>query len=160
MPLLTPIVESSKNLVDWLFTSDFPTTKSYNFEKRQQLRRALQDPSNNRPTDQPQIHEATTIRFRTQLKIQFLKAFGFDGLNTTTNTITCADGRVEEYTSGRLPLRFVITSLLGMPNRPDNVVNGVPQLSLRQFLLNWVGGFTIRRDRFDKKIQNPLQTAI
>ncbi len=75
----------------------------------------------------------------TIMKTRFVKAIGFDGYNPITNLITSADGETVEYTGSSIPFWLMLASFLGLPSRPETVVNGVPQFSGWQLLRNLFG---------------------
>lgn len=88
------------------------------------------------------IQEPTrTQLFLNHLKTRFIKAFGFDGYDQNTTIITSADGKESPYTGESLPLWVIITSLLGLPNRPAYVEKGIPRYTMAQFFRNFIGGW-------------------
>ena len=69
----------------------------------------------------------------------FLRAYGFDGYNAVNENITSADGKTKLYSGTRLPFWLMVASFLGLPSRPESVVEGVPQFSGWQLLRNLFG---------------------
>lgn len=165
--LVSPIESNPRHPVKWLMTTAFPSTLGEVIQMREmRLRRAPRfsssyEPSESAPaTDSAESQGIIQVPSRTQrflkpLKAQFIRAFGFDGYNQNTTVITCADGKETPYTGDSLPLWLIITSLLGLPNRPHYVEDGIPQYTVLQFFRNFVGGWNpIRVVRSARWVKN------
>lgn len=72
-------------------------------------------------------------------KIEFLRAYGFDGFDHASGMISSADGKTKPYLSDKLPFWLILASFLGLPSRPERVVNGAPEFSGWQLLRNFLG---------------------
>lgn len=72
----------------------------------------------------------------------FRKAYGFDGLNPTTDEVLAANGELRKTV--KFPFIFLLTSFFGLPNRPAGFdQEGNPILTWSQFFSNIVGGWTL-----------------
>lgn len=93
-------------------------------------------------TDEQSPNEPLTIDIATGIiRTCFLATYGFDGYDNVKRRVTTSKGTDEPYQGKFFPWKLALASFLGLPCRPAQLVEDVPQFDFSQLITDLIGGW-------------------